>query len=309
MKTIPLPVQEILAYLVVSFFLAANVTHAQPAPTTSNNQSSNKIEADAFHEQLYKSIDGTKVLTLISKDECEITYAGSGFGTLLCKYTKQNDKLRVVETALGTTLVLYYRITDQGLRDNEGNVLLSPAGYTDAIARLESQRKAKQIEDQRVARVAVESKIASQTNATFSVINRSILTLTDVSLKIDNDQNYISNRAEIYFSEIYEIPDGYKIPNTEGVFFSVNYVRDERSIWLSPECKSEDQAKFIRDAIVRAFNAWKVKFPEASHYKDQLGPSPSTPITAPEPANPAGEAGALASIKEGRSKLLQKDYT
>jgi hypothetical protein len=161
-----------LAILAALSFLTTGCNkQAAPPPTPSNAvaQSPPSIQAEPFHGQVYKSIDSRTVLTLVSKDECELNQGGT---ILLCKYTKPNDTLRVVATALGTSQVLYYRFTDQGLQDNAGNVLFSPEGYTAAIARLESQRKAKQIEEQRVARVAVESKIASKTNATFAVRER-----------------------------------------------------------------------------------------------------------------------------------------
>src|ERR1035437_600781 len=53
------------------------------------------IQAEPFHGQVYKTLDGRSVLTLVSKDECELAENGR---TLLFKYTKQNDTLRMVTT-------------------------------------------------------------------------------------------------------------------------------------------------------------------------------------------------------------------
>jgi hypothetical protein len=124
-----------LMLLVITAFLVGG---CDKSPTSTADKSSSKppvpIQAEAFHGQVYKSFDQRKVLTLISKDECELSEQGT---ILLCKYTKQDDKLRVVTTTLGTSQVLYYRVTNQGLQDNDGNVLFSPEGLLDAQRQVE----------------------------------------------------------------------------------------------------------------------------------------------------------------------------
>jgi hypothetical protein len=106
------------------------------------------------------------VLTLISKDECELNEHGTIF---LCKYTKQNDNLRVVTTALGTSQVLYYRFTNQGLQDNDGNVLLSPEVFSEfqrqaELARLAQQEAQAAAERQKAERQRLAA-LASQREA------------------------------------------------------------------------------------------------------------------------------------------------
>ena len=142
--------------------------------TTANNRDSQSpppIQAEPFHGQVYKSLNGRTVLTLISKDECELAQGGT---TLLCKYSKPNDTLRIVKTALGTSQVVYYRITSQGLEGNDGNVLLSPEGYASAVAQLEQQQRANEmkqererLENQRVEEVIADSKIETRTVSKF----------------------------------------------------------------------------------------------------------------------------------------------
>jgi hypothetical protein len=85
-----------------------------------------------------------------------------GGTTLLCKYTKPNDTLRVVTTALGTSQVIYFRFTNQGLVDNNGNVLFSPEGLA---ANIQQQ----QLEQQRVADEKINSVRETQIIGTFSL--------------------------------------------------------------------------------------------------------------------------------------------
>lgn len=192
------------------------------------------IQATPFHGQVYKSLNGRTVLTLISKDECELAGGGT---TLLCKYTKADDKLRVVVTALGTSQVKYYRFTAQGLEDNDGNVLLSPESLAATIKQIEQERLAEERERERkmeaqrqeAARLSAAiaaSKIETLTNYTFSLPPKYFtaykdtekafpvgggpftrtFTITDVSIKL-----YFENRTQnppqildtaIYFADM-----------------------------------------------------------------------------------------------------------
>ena len=116
-------IQHIAILIICALFTGS--CGKSPTPPTANagdRQPAPAIQAEAFHGQVYKSGDGRTVLTLISKDECELNERGTIF---LCKYTKPNDTLRIVTTALGTSQVVYYRFTSQGLEDKDGNVLFS----------------------------------------------------------------------------------------------------------------------------------------------------------------------------------------
>jgi hypothetical protein len=96
------------------------------------------IQPELFQRQVYKTLNGSLVLTLISKDECESTKGGV---TVLAKYTKQDDRLRVVEQDSGTNVVNYFRVTAKGLVDGKGSVLLSAEAYAATIDRLERERQ------------------------------------------------------------------------------------------------------------------------------------------------------------------------
>jgi hypothetical protein len=62
---------------------------------------------------------------MISSEELE--YRVRDGTTLLCKYSIQQDALRVIMTALGTQEVLYFRRVPNGLVSNDGILYLSPS--------------------------------------------------------------------------------------------------------------------------------------------------------------------------------------
>lgn len=111
--------------------------------TTTHNDGEHvpRVEARPFHGEVYRSIDGNTALTLISSEELELR---EGKTTLLCKYSKQTETLRVIITSLGTSQIVYFRFTDKGLQDNEGKTLLSPTNY---VAAIEEDRKKKELSE------------------------------------------------------------------------------------------------------------------------------------------------------------------
>jgi hypothetical protein len=159
-------IKSIVILTACVFFIAG--CNKSPTPPPANNSASPQpppVQAEPFHNQVYKSLDGRKMLTLISKDECEYT---EGRDTVLGKYTKQTDSLRVVLTVMGTSQVVYFRFTDQGLQDNNGNVLLSPENYAAAIeqirqAKIEEMKKQKeaaqkQLDEENRQKAAMEER-------------------------------------------------------------------------------------------------------------------------------------------------------
>ena len=91
------------------------------------------FEAKPFHGEVYRTFDGGKTLTLISRDECEVKKGGT---TFLCKYTKQDDALRVVMAVMGTNQVVYYKLVPEGLKEENGSILL-----TDSLYQMERKRQ------------------------------------------------------------------------------------------------------------------------------------------------------------------------
>ena len=124
-----------------------------------------RVEAEPFRGEVYRTLNGQTALTLISRDECELR---NGQQTLLCKYTKQTDSLRVVVTAFGTNQVVYYRNTPQGIQDNEGMVLLAPQPYAAAV---EQTRLAREHQE-KMRREAEERERAEQRAKESALANR-----------------------------------------------------------------------------------------------------------------------------------------
>jgi hypothetical protein len=95
---------------------------------------------------------------------------------------------------LGTSQVIYFRFTDQGLVGNDGTVLLSPERYADM-----------QNEKQRVAEEKARSEIATETIATFQLTANGTpdqITITDVSLKLHFPPSDGRGEQTINFSAI-----------------------------------------------------------------------------------------------------------
>jgi hypothetical protein len=235
---------------------ATNNDFSKPLPTT--QASPPPVQAEPFHGQVYKSVDGRHVVTLTSKDECELTQDG---GTLLCKYTKQKDALRVIATVMGTTQVLYFRFTDKGLQDNDGNILLSPEQYAASLQRIGEER-------QRVANEQLLSSKETKIISTFALQARDEgdpdgVIVTDVSLRYHFPKPDSQSKT-ILFSQIAELT------NLEGVddvfiWFSVHYQPKPNTFYAYQRCvcKSTVEAEGVKNAILNAFEAWKKKFPIA----------------------------------------------
>jgi len=103
-------------------FLSLQFSACSRQPETTN-QPAKPPEAK---DQTYRTLGGQSVISFVSADELEIREGGANF---VCKYTKQDNKLRVVVNALGTTTAKYYDITPQGLVGEQGEVFYEPATY------------------------------------------------------------------------------------------------------------------------------------------------------------------------------------
>jgi hypothetical protein len=277
-------IKPVVILTVCAFFTGG--CNKSPTSTTANNSGSQPpppIQAEPFHGQVYKSANGRNVLTLTTKDECELMQDGT---TLLCKYTKQTDALRVIATVMGTPQVIYYRFTDQGLQDNNGNVLLSPEKYAAAIEQIQRQQQEVEkarLEKQSAADVIAKSQIETQTISTFSLyylvpdprgqyIKDGSLTLTDVSLKLHVIEHYVHYNNEydgtILFVKIRKIGDIGEGTSSDAFIVDVPDLANVESAFFTARdavlhFKSETEARTVRDAVLNAYNAWKAKFPEA----------------------------------------------
>lgn len=95
--------------------------------TTTTVQIAPPAGAVPFKGQVYRAFDDSKVITLTSADEMELSENGVN---LICKYVKQdNNTLRVVANVNGTMQALYFQFNLQGLLASDRTQLLSPEFY------------------------------------------------------------------------------------------------------------------------------------------------------------------------------------
>ena len=264
-------------------------------PTTDNNSSqpAPPVQAEPFHGQVYKSVDGRNMLTLTSKDECDLTQDGT---TLPCKYTKQADALRVIATVMGTPQVLYFRFVDQGLQANAGKILLAPQQYADAMAKLRQEEEARQKAEAEIQREAQErqrreQQIAQENqdctietikNSSFPLFLRTpqspngisltegTITITDVSIELDIIYHRSNGSTQpggcaIDFLHLLKIGNvGEEAPANS---FNLDYssiVGRGKSFYNDKTFgfKSDADARAAHDALIAALNSWKGKFPD-----------------------------------------------
>jgi hypothetical protein len=199
---------KIIMIILITSALIVGGCGKQSNANNNTSQSPPPVQAEPFHGQVYKSIDGRNALTLTSKDECDLTKDGT---TLPCKYVKQADAVRVIATIMGTPQVLYFRFVDKGLQANDGQILLAPQQYADAVAILQQQEKARQKEEaerqkeaqerqrreQQIAQENQDCTIETITNSSFPLFLRTpqsrngislmegTITITDVSIVLD----------------------------------------------------------------------------------------------------------------------------
>ena len=127
--------------------------------------------------QTYRMIGGRSVVAIVSSDELEIRQGGEN---LVCKYTKQDNKLRVIVNALGTTTAKYFDLTPQGLVDEDGDIFYEPANYDKVMAQIELNRQlwgavekddATAIDELLLRGAAVETRDASRTALVMAAEN------------------------------------------------------------------------------------------------------------------------------------------
>jgi hypothetical protein len=275
------PIPPLLIILGIIF------TGCDNSPNTKGNQSPNEgqtVEAMPFRGEVYRTADSSKVLTLISPDEVEVSEFGKIF---LCKYSKQGDALRVVGTAQGATQVLYFKYIKDGLKANDGTVLLSPKAYsameqaqnereieeatrlTAAKFEREAQARLKAENDRATAALVQKSRQEGSRHGTFRLVGGEgsqaawhpvEATITDVSLTLRYDTGEPKNPTTVWFSEIkyLEGPDEDRdnqyilncdVPGTGrfGVFLTL---------------KNKKEGPKFSDTLSGALQAWRTKWPD-----------------------------------------------
>lgn len=103
----------------------------------SNSSSNPNSGSNPFPGAIYRAIDDSEIIKLVSNDELELRHQSEN---LICKYTKQGDTLRIVVNIFGTSQALYYKMTPEGLVDEHNHVLYEPAAYEKAARQAQLAR-------------------------------------------------------------------------------------------------------------------------------------------------------------------------
>ena len=270
----------------ILFIPAALLVACDQAPNINTIQGAGavqRVEAEPFQGSVYRSFDDQIALTLISRDECEIRTQGT---TLLCKYTKQADALRIVTTALGTNQVIYFRFTDQGIQDNQGTTLLSPERYSAAMeqvrltrereaqAQREAERQRRQAEERaqqetaRLAALLTKSKAQTKVIAKFPLVvgeftsrfDPSLATITDVSMRLQFASNDPPHPDTIWFSEIVGFENWDETRNHFGVMYKRPNDYSPNTVFL--EFKNLKAADALYNSLKQSLEAWRKTYPD-----------------------------------------------
>jgi type II secretory pathway pseudopilin PulG len=114
----------------------------------------------AQEKTTYRTRDGRSWIRLVSSNELEYRHEGT---TFLCKYSVQDESLRVILTVLGTQQVLYFKRTPEGYASEQGESYMTPAAIADLQRREQAAREAQQRAQQaQAARRAEEERLARE---------------------------------------------------------------------------------------------------------------------------------------------------
>jgi hypothetical protein len=222
--------------------------------------------------EVYKTIDQKQVITIVSSDKLEL-YTSNINTNLICEYYVQGNRLRVVATILGTQQALYYDVTDQGLVDKEGTILFSPQHYAKTIEAIRLSQKRQGEERQRIAEVVKKSKEKTTIIEKFELSPRRYssgnttepirATITDVSIDLDfTSLGHQRTREVGYFANLLYIR---RVGQSYRHSFYVGFSRedDQSGVGFFLYAKTHADAQAVQDALLRAFNKWSLKYPEA----------------------------------------------
>lgn len=94
---------------------------------------------------VYTAVDGNPSIKINSSKELEWT---QGKDHLLCEYSREGDRVRVVLAVFGTKQVAYLTIIPDGLREEDGTVFYNPKRYEAVMAQVKAARRQKELDDQ-----------------------------------------------------------------------------------------------------------------------------------------------------------------
>ena len=222
------------------------VAGCDKAPNTETSRTGDlkpQVKAEPFHGEVYRPLRGDTVLTLVSPDECELR---QGQRTLLCKYTKQPDALRVVMTALGTNEVIYYKFTDQGLQTEKGETFFSSKVYSERVAK----RNALMAESQKKGETIFKFEVRARTNDA-PVIGKAEVTSNGMSFNgaIGEDSQ---KRFEQWFGNLRE----FSLSGNDGIL----EIRQRNGGYQLLTLKDSKEAEDVFARLSRIFSDWKKRY-------------------------------------------------
>lgn len=207
----------------------------QDKPSNGAPDTKQAFEAKPFRGEVYRAADDSKTLTLISPDECEVKQGGK---ILLCKYTKQDDALRVVMSVTGTNQVVYYKLLPDGLKEENGAVLLTDALYK---AERKRQEEAARARTEKIAALVEESR--QQTEAIFKfgqhddywVDDKGEIEVKKCYVEISMVRKGKKLHDTVWYGDITRPPDG----SNSFIFFSMRSNEGERHFKICCDNGSE----------------------------------------------------------------------
>src|ERR1035437_3862295 len=112
------------AFLLTTISLTSCSKQLQGGSSFQGDQPNQASQATSFKGEVYRSQDGSVVVTMTSSEELELAKNGVN---LICRYTRQAAAIRAVETVMGTSQAVNYRIIPEGIQGPDGRILYSPA--------------------------------------------------------------------------------------------------------------------------------------------------------------------------------------
>lgn len=236
------------------------------------------LQPVAFKTEIFQTSDGASSLTFISPEEIELRETKSP--VLLCKYSIQNDKMRVV--TLGNQQVQYFQKINQGFRTEQGSVYLNAEAFAEAQHQQELAAEARRREETRLAALLAKCREETKVIGEFELFvftgGKGVdkMWVTDVSVKghglKSNPENPLGPEKEfldtINFSDLLKISSisstaGYFRLEIEYKFRAENY-SDNRTFVVYFTTKRE--AEKVMNITIDAYNQWRSKFSEISGF-------------------------------------------
>lgn len=90
---------------------------------------------------IYRGIDEEPTVRVISSTELELTMNND---RLVCEYSRDADRIRVLFVSAGSKRVLYFMIVPQGLEAEDGSHLYLPDPYEQTMREVRAEREARE---------------------------------------------------------------------------------------------------------------------------------------------------------------------